>query len=84
MSSPPSDDSWLDRETLLDVTVNVVPMAILLFFVVLFVVVHPWQFDPFYAFLQHGLTIFPFAVLVLVTWVSAKYISRDETGDEVH
>lgn len=78
MSSLTPDDSTFDRETLLDITVNVIPMGILLFFVVLFIVVHPWEFDPFYFVVQHGLTLFPFLVLILVTYISAKYISRDE------
>lgn len=78
MSPLISDESDFDRETLLDITVNIIPMGILLFFVILFVVIHPWEFDPFYAVIQHGLTIFPFLVLVLVTYISAKLISRDE------
>lgn len=78
MSSNTSNESDIDRETLLDLTVNVIPIGILLFFVVLFAVVNPWEFDPYYFFLMHGLTIFPLLMLLLVTYVSARVISRDE------
>lgn len=69
---------WADRETLLDVTVNVVPMVILLFFVVLYTVIRPWEFDPGLFVLMHFLTVFPFLLLGLLTYVSATVISRDE------
>lgn len=72
------EESPIDRETLLDITVNVIPIGILLFFVVLFTLVQPWGYDPFYILLGHGLTIFPILVLLLVTYVSAKVIARDE------
>jgi hypothetical protein len=69
---------WATRETLLDVTVNAIPMAILLFFVVLYTVIRPWEFDPAMFVLMHFLTLFPLVVLVLLTYVSAKVITRDE------
>ncbi|WP_227356843.1 DUF6684 family protein [Haladaptatus salinisoli] len=68
------DDSTFDRETLLDITVNVVPMLILLFFVVLFTVWTPWEGQPLIYAISHFLTIFPLLVLALLTWVAAHYI----------
>lgn len=70
--------AWADRETLLDILVNVVPLVMLLFFSVYFTVIQPWGFELSWFGLMHFLTLFPFLVLVLVTYVSAKVISRDE------
>lgn len=68
----------IDRETLLDVTVNLIPMGILAFFVLLFLVYAPFPPDMFIYVVSHALTIIPFVFLGLLTYVSAKIISRDE------
>ncbi|RDI69681.1 DUF6684 family protein [Halopelagius longus] len=68
----------IDRETLLDIVVNIVPMGILLFFVVLFLLYMPWEENLFLTVVSHFLTIFPLLMLVLVTYVSARVISRDQ------
>ena len=76
---------WPDRETMLDLLVNVIPMGILLFFFLLFLFVSPWQIEPGIFFFTHFLTLFPLALLIVLTYVSARAISRDETrGDEAH
>lgn len=67
-----------DRETLLDLTVNIVPLGILAFFVLVFLVVNPWGFDPFVALISMGLLVVPFAVLALVTFVSGRAVAQDE------
>lgn len=72
------DDDWADRETLLDITVNLIPMGILFFFFLLYVVISPWEFDPLMFTLQHFLTLFPFLLLAILTYFSAKVIARDE------
>lgn len=69
---------WADRETLLDVSVNVVPLVILLFFIGYYLIMGQWGDDPVIFVLTHFLTIMPFVMLALVTYVSAKVISRDE------
>lgn len=76
---------WADRETAFDILVNVVPLGILLFFIVLYTLIQPWGFDPFYFVVMHFLTVFPFIMLTLLTYVSAKMIGRDEdeTPDEM-
>lgn len=78
--TPGSDDTgyWFDRDTLLDITVNLIPMGILLFFVVLFTMFQPWDWNPFMFGLMHFLTVFPFLLLAILTYVSGKVISRDE------
>lgn len=69
---------WLDRETLLDITVNFVPLVILLFFSVLFTVFYPWESDPARFTLMHFLTLFPFFLLTVLTFVAARVVTRDE------
>lgn len=70
--------SWLDRETVLDVTVNLIPLVILAFFAVFYTVVYPWDSDPGMFVLMHFLTLFPFVMLVILTYFSAKVVSRDQ------
>jgi hypothetical protein len=67
-----------DRETLLDLTVNIVPLGIILFFVLVFLFVTPWEFDPFVTAISMGLLVVPFVVLALVTFVSGRAVARDE------
>jgi len=71
---------WATRETLLDVTVNLIPMVILLFFVVFYTAFRPWGWDPTIFVLMHFLTVFPFVLLALLTYVSARAIASAETG----
>ena len=49
-----------DKDTMLDLTVNIVPLAILGFFLVLFVVVNPWG---------GGITLDRGLQFVLVGWM---------------
>ena len=78
VSSGDSGFDWIERETLLDILVNVVPLGILLFFSAYYTLIQPWGFDISQFALMHFLTLFPFVMLLLVTYVSAKVISRDE------
>lgn len=68
----------IDRETFLDLVVNIIPMGILLFFVGVFLVYMPWEENLFLTIVSHFLTIFPLVMLALLTYISAKVISRDE------
>jgi len=68
----------LTRETLLDLTVNAIPLGILLFLDVLFWFVNPFGWDLWYVFWMHVLTLFPFTVLFVVTYVSGRVVQRDE------
>jgi len=78
MSPLLSEEARIDRETVLDVTVNAIPMVILLFFVVLFLVINPWGYDPGPLLIEHFLTLFPFLLLGILTYLSARVIARDE------
>jgi len=68
----------LTHETWLDLTVNVIPLGILLVMDVLFWVVNPWGWDPFVIVVSHFLTLFPLVLLALLTYVSGRIVQRDE------
>ncbi|MFC4551952.1 MULTISPECIES: DUF6684 family protein [Halorussus] len=68
------DSSVFNRETLLDITVNLVPMGILLFFIVLTAVVSPWPDNIFIKAVALGLHVIPFVGLALLTYIAAQYI----------
>ena len=73
-----------DRDTMLDLTVNVIPLGIILFFVVAFVLVDPFGGLDFYGrVLQMGLLVFPFVALAILTYVSGKAIAGDEKRSAV-
>jgi hypothetical protein len=74
-----------DRDTLLDLTVNIIPLAIMAFFVVAFVVVDPWgDLGVFSRPLQLALLIVPFAALAVLTYVSGKAIAGAEQSGPVY
>ncbi|SFS11589.1 hypothetical protein SAMN05216559_3901 [Halomicrobium zhouii] len=68
----------LTNETWLDLTVNLVPLAILAFMDVLFWVVNPWGWDPLIIVVSHFLTLFPLLLLAILTYVSGLFVQRDE------
>lgn len=68
----------LTRETWLDLTVNLVPLAILAFLDAMFWLVNPWGWDPLMIVVSHFLTLFPLALLAILTYVSGAVIQRDE------
>jgi hypothetical protein len=64
-----------DRETILDSLVNVIPLAIIGFFAVLFIFDNPWGTDPPLATaLQFGMLLFWAAILAYVTYLVADRI----------
>lgn len=74
-----------DRETLLDLSVNFIPLAILAFFFGLYFVVNPWGFDPLFSTLQFGIIGTILIALLILTYVSGKAVERDARrfgGDE--
>lgn len=73
----------ISRETWFDLTVNIVPLGVLLLMDALFWVANPWGWDPFVIALAHFLTIFPMLVLAGVTYVSGRVIQRDEGKEAV-
>lgn len=80
-TDPPEVDEgvgWIDKETLLDVIVNGIPMVMLLFFIVLFTIVQPWGYDSAMFVIMHSLTVIPFVLLGILTYYAARAVSRDE------
>lgn len=73
-----------DRETLLDLVVNGVPLFIMLFFIVAFAVVNPFGFDPLASGIQFALIVFPFVGLAILTYFSARAIAGDEAATDRH
>jgi len=73
-----------DRETMLDLVVNFIPLGIILFFIGVFVVVTPWGFDVRASGVMLGLMIVPFVALAALTYLSAKAIAGDEKTKPVY
>ncbi|WP_232688208.1 DUF6684 family protein [Halobacterium zhouii] len=72
-----------DKDTILDLTVNIIPLVILAFFAVVYFVVAPWGMDQILvAVIAHAILLFTFLSLAVLTYVAATYIERDETGLE--
>lgn len=70
--------SVFDRETLLDLTVNIIPLGIILFFIVVFAVLPGFGYDPLATGVQMSLLVVPFIALAALTYISGKAIAEDE------
>jgi hypothetical protein len=66
-----------DRETLLDLTVNVIPLGMLLFFIVLFAVVTAGS-DPIAWAVSQALLVVPFVVLAGTTYLTGRIIAESQ------
>lgn len=65
------------KDTLLDITVNVIPLLILGFFLLLFAVVAPWGITlSLVSVLQILLLVVPFIALAILTYEAAKHIEE--------
>ena len=71
-----------DRETILDLTVNIIPLGIILFFVVLFLVFDPFSPDLVATVIMVGLHVIPFAALAVLTYFAGKVITEAERSGE--
>ena len=69
---------WVNREMLLDVSINAIPAVILAYFVFLTLVRSPWEGPLLVEVLTHTLTVFPLVLLVFATYYAARAIERDE------
>ena len=70
-----------ERETLLDITVNLIPFAMIIAFLLLFTLVRPMggaSSSTFPSVVMYGLLLFKLLTLGTVTYIGAKYVSRDE------
>ncbi len=75
-----------DRDTLLDLTVNFIPLGILALFVGMYIILNPWGWDSLFSTLQFGLITLMFIALGVLTYLSGKAIETDEErfGGEEH
>jgi len=71
-----------EKETLLDLVVNVIPLGIILFFIGAFAVVNPFGFDPVFSGLQFSLMISMFLLLAVLTYYAGKAIEGAEHAEE--
>lgn len=67
-----------DRETWLDLTVNMIPLGILLFFIVAYAVVNPFGWNSLISGLQFTIIIATFVLLAVLTYFSGKAIADAE------
>jgi len=73
-----------DRDTLLDLTVNFIPLFILLFFSTAYFLYNPFQIGSVGRILQYVLLAAPFVLLSLLTYLSGKAIATAEKTDPVY
>jgi hypothetical protein len=73
-----------DRETILDLVVNIIPLFIILFFIVAFLLYNPFGVEPLASALQFGLLLVPFVLLAILTYISGKAIADAERGTPVY
>jgi arginine exporter protein ArgO len=71
-----------DRETLLDLTVNVIPFVILAFFFIAFIVFTPFGFDSVISSLQLAIVGVSAIGLMVLTYYSGKAVSKAEKAEE--
>lgn len=67
-----------DRETLLDLSVNAIPLVIIVFFVVVYATIGTFPDDPVVLLVQMSILLLTAGGLALLTYVSGKAISTDE------
>ena len=68
---------WVNRDVLLDISINVIPVVILAYFVALTLLRSPWDGPLLETVLTHTLTVFPILVLLAATYYVARAIERD-------
>jgi hypothetical protein len=78
------NSSVFDKDTILDLTVNIVPLFILAFFAVAYLVVNPWGMeDLLIPVISHAILLFTFLSLAVLTYVAAVRIegTENEAGE---
>jgi hypothetical protein len=73
-----------DRDTLLDLTVNFIPLFILLFFTVGYLVYNPFRLGSLGRVLQYVLLAAPFVLLAILTYLSGKAIATAEKREPMY
>lgn len=73
-----------DRETMLDLLVNIIPLFILGFFIVVFAAVSPFGIDPLASSIQFGLIAIPFVLLAVLTYFAGRAVAGSENSGPVY
>jgi hypothetical protein len=75
-----SDKEIFDRDTILDLSVNIIPLGILAFFFVLFLIVTPgpFSFDSVLSTVQFAIIITTFVLLAVLTYYAGRAIAGAE------
>ena len=73
-----------DRETRLDLLVNIIPLFILAFFIVAFLVFAPFGIDPLTSSIQFGLIAIPFVLLTVLTYFAGRAVAGSENNAPVY
>lgn len=73
-----SEGKTFDRETLLDLVVNAIPLGIILFFILAFALINPFGSNPVNTAIQFSIMAVTGAALLVLTYVSGKAISEAE------
>ena len=71
-----------EKDTLLDLTVNVIPLGIILFFIAAFALVNPFGLDPVFSGMQFALMFSMFLLLAVLTYYAGKAIEGAEHESE--
>ncbi len=71
-----------DRETLLDLTVNGIPLGIMVFFIVAYAFVNPFGWNNLVSTLQFSIIIVTALLLSILTYFAGKAISEAEAEME--
>lgn len=71
-----------DRETMLDLTVNIIPFVIMAFFFVAFIVYTPFGFDSVISSIQLAIVGVSAIGLLVLTYFSGKAVSKAEKAEE--
>lgn len=67
-----------ERETWLDISVNLIPLTIIAFFIALYTVATPWEIEGLVSAVGFGLLIVPFLGLAYLTYVAADALESAE------
>ncbi|QLG50729.1 DUF6684 family protein [Natrinema halophilum] len=67
-----------DTEIALDLAVNLIPFAIIAFFVAVFAAFNPWGFDPLQSTLQFTILLSTMLLLAIATYIAARAIETDD------
>ena len=71
-----------ERDTLLDLTVNVIPLGIILFFIGAFALVNPFGINPVFSGMQFALMVSMLVLLTVLTYYAGKAIEGAEHETE--